>query len=189
MSVGLRGTTRSGLTASSDRLSRVSPSLDVLSFSEDEAVLRRGNRASLQSRNKLRRKSRKHADEVAGSITDLDGRVYEQECEERAADTHLSKPFNLTPTKFLQRIPIMAALLSYQPNSEAKLGSLNKDELKCIYVYAMPTTFLNKAHEVNFNVKTEAFAEFVLSSRASIECQRKRRLKLTRGRLRRTGVT
>jgi len=49
MSVGLRGTTRSGLTASSDRLSRVSPSLDVLSFSEDEAVLRRGNRASLQS--------------------------------------------------------------------------------------------------------------------------------------------
>jgi len=67
---------------------------------------------------------------------------------------HLVKPFELTPTKFLQRIRIMTALLEFLPTTERKLRNISKDELKYIYVYAMPNTFLNKTHEVNFrNVK------------------------------------
>jgi len=72
---------------------------------------------------------------------------------------HLVKPFEVTPTKFLQRIRIMTALLQFLPSNERKLGSINKDELKYIYVYAMPNVFLNKAHEVNFNVNMEGLTE------------------------------
>ena len=68
---------------------------------------------------------------------------------------HLTKPFEVTPTKFLQRIRIMTALLEFLPTIERKMRSMSKDELKYIYVYAMPNLVLNKAHEVNFNAHTE----------------------------------
>jgi len=69
---------------------------------------------------------------------------------------YLTKLFELTPTKFLQRIRIMTALLEFLPTTERKLRNINKDELKYIYVYAMPNTFLNKAHEINFNMHIES---------------------------------
>ena len=72
---------------------------------------------------------------------------------------HLTKPFEVTPTKFLQRIRIMTALLEFLPSTENKTKSINKDEMKCIYVYAMPNLFLNKAHEVNFNVHNEELTD------------------------------
>ena len=72
---------------------------------------------------------------------------------------HLVKPFEVTPTKFLQRIRIMTALLEFLPTTERKMRNISKDELKYIYVYAMPNLFLNKAHEVNFNVHAEALTD------------------------------
>lgn len=54
---------------------------------------------------------------------------------------HLVKPFEVTPTKFLQRIRIMTALLDFLPTTERKMRNISKDELKYIYVYAMPNLF------------------------------------------------
>ena len=72
---------------------------------------------------------------------------------------HLVKPFEVTPTKFLQRIRIMTALLDFLPTTEGRTRNINKDELKYIYVYAMPNVFLNKAYEVNFNLHAEALTD------------------------------
>ena len=47
---------------------------------------------------------------------------------------HLTKPFEVTPAKFLQRIRIMTALLEFLPSTEKKIRSMSKDELKYIYV-------------------------------------------------------
>jgi len=71
---------------------------------------------------------------------------------------HLINPFELTPSKFLQRIRIMTAQLNFLPTTERKLN-VSKDEVKYIYIYAMPNTFLKKAHEVNFNLNTESLSE------------------------------
>jgi len=88
---------------------------------------------------------------------------------------HLTKPFETTPTKFLQRVRIMTALLDFLPTTETKMRNINKEELKYIYVYAMPNIFLNKAHEVNFNLHTEALTDINLYFESLDKASKKRK--------------
>ena len=65
----------------------------------------------------------------------------------------------MTPTKFLQRDQDYAGFIGILTDDWKEVKKHYKDELKYIYVYAVPNPILNKAHEVNFNVHIENLTE------------------------------